>query len=333
MLTVATAWPQAKILDGPAIAASNAERIELASKLGFKLVRIPFVVEPDPKLIRLAVSSGMRVVADFHPDQAWQANPLAIYSLPEKWASWSIALREFRVDDVAFEIINEPRMGKRVAAYDAILAASIEAVREVNPGRWIVVSNPQMGDPDWYDGPLLKWQPPKASRLIATMHYYRPFYITHPQHYLSGTPVAGKAPLPIGGGTAFDVKDWENRDLHFARFVGWASEHGVTPWVGEAGCYETVPDRVRWFRTIADLAQAYQVPVCWWALGDRFGVRPGQQDDADAILGATQPDWKQVTKLRGMIVNNLKLPLQGSAIRSIFDLWQVSPLDEHIQEF
>lgn len=60
--------------------------------------------------------------------------------------------------------------------------------------------------------------------------------------------------------------DWANRDLHFRRFVGWASEHGVTPWIGEAECYETVPDRVGWFRTVAALAKAHQVQVCWWGL-------------------------------------------------------------------
>jgi endoglucanase len=272
LLSLAPALAGAFVVS-PGIAVSPKSDIPAIAAQGFNLVRIPFEVEPDPHTVKLAVSRGLKVVLDYHPPQSVIADPFAVYGLPSKWAAWAKAFSGYSPDDVAFEIVNEPRMGKRVKAYDAVLAASIEAIREVSPNRWIVISNPQMSDPDWHDGPLLKWTAPDYPRLIATMHYYRPYNVTH----------SAASPVAVGGGSAFDQKDWSNRDIHFQKFVNWCRENSVAPWIGEAGCWETVPGRVGWFRSVADIADSLGVPVCWWRDYDRFGIHPNQKDRAEVL--------------------------------------------------
>lgn len=253
------------ISPGIAVVKPSEAAITEVEKLGFNLIRMPYTGEPDEKLVKFAVQKGLRVVLDYHRTPT---DPFEIYSLPAKWADWAKTFSGYSSEQVAFELINEPRMGKRVAAYDAILTASIEAIREVSPSRWIVISNPQMSDPDWHDGPLLWWKAPKYKKLVITMHYYRAQMVTHDRSGL----------IPVGGGSAFDRKDWGNREIHFSKLVNWARENDCVPWIGEAGCWETVPGRVGWFQAVYDIARAFGVDVCGWGYDDRYGLRKGQPD-------------------------------------------------------
>lgn len=258
--------------------------VRAVASAGFKLVRLPSVEPPDLAIIDEAIRLKLRVVVDFHPDLSWYADPFAVYGIPSKMADWAQSLSKYTEFQVALEVFNEPRMKARVSAHNAILAAAISAIREVSLERWIIVTNPALGDVDWFDGPLLKWVPPKADRLIVPMHYYRPYVITHPEHYRTGKTAALVPALPLPWtGTTFEARDWANRELHFQKYVNWCRENGVSPWIGEAGCFETVPDRAAWFRAIMGLATTYKIPVCWWAWGDEFGVRP-QAKDREEIL-------------------------------------------------
>lgn len=258
--------------------------VRAVAKAGFRLVRLPSVEPPDIAIIDEAVRLNLRVVVDFHPDLSWYADPFAVYGIPSKMADWAQRLVKYGELEVALEVFNEPRMKARVSAHNAILAAAISAIREVSPERWIVVTNPALGDVDWFDGPLLKWTAPTAERLIVPMHYYRPYAITHPEHYRTGKTAVQVPALGLPWiGTTFEARDWANRELHFQRYANWCRENGVSPWIGEAGCFETVPDRAAWFREVLGLAKAFKVPVCWWAWNDRFGYHSKAKDREEIL--------------------------------------------------
>lgn len=258
--------------------------VRAVAKAGFGLVRLPSVEPPDITVIDEAVRLNLRVVVDFHPSMDWYADPFAVYGIPSKMADWGKRLSKYSEYQVALEVFNEPRMQKRVDVHNAILSAAILAIRETSPTRWIIVTNPALGDVDWFDGPLLSWTAPKAERLIVPVHYYRPYLITHPEHYRTGKSAQDVPASAIPWlGTSFEARDWSNRELHFQRYSNWCRENGVDPWVGEAGCFDTVPGRADWFSAVSDLAKTYKIPVCWWAWNDRFGVRP-QAVDREQIL-------------------------------------------------
>lgn len=262
------------------------------SRLGFKLVRLPvtslerdFIIEGS---VRNLLRAGLNVVLDFHPDSTKDFMRTDDFWLVPAW--WHNLATQFKgefLDRLAFEIINEPDFrGRNTARYDAWLRTCIESIREVDDRRWIVASNPFMGDPDYFGGPNGDWTPPAGvDRLIVPMHYYRPFNITHPSTYLArrrGESVARGsrgAPYPPERDGSFEDRDQRNMGLHFSRYRAWCRKNNVWPWVGEAGCHEDVPGREQWFRDVRSLGAKNGVNICWWST-DGFAI--GAKWDGDS---------------------------------------------------
>ncbi|MBL8049454.1 MAG: cellulase family glycosylhydrolase [Chthonomonas sp.] len=260
------------------------DKARAVSRLGFKLVRLPvtsldrdFVIVGS---VRNLLRAGLNVVLDFHPDNTKDFVRTDDFWLAPAW--WHNLASQFKgehLDRLAFEIVNEPDYrGKPTERYDAWLRLCIEAIREVDPKRWIVASNPYMGDPDFFGGPNGNWTPPKGiDRLVVPMHYYRPFNITHSRNYLAkrrGETVARGArgaPYPPENDGSFDDRDYRNMGLHFSRYRNWCRQNGVWPWVGEAGCYEDVPGREQWFRDVKALGAKNGINICWWST-DGFAI-------------------------------------------------------------
>lgn len=252
-------------------------------RLGFRLVRLPvtslgrdFVIVGS---VRNLVRAGLNVVVDLHPDNSRNFQVSDDFWLaPAQWRSIALELKGEYLDRVAFEMLNEPDYRKgSVNRYNAWLNLCIEAVRDVDAQRWIVASNPYQGDADYFNGPNGNWTPPRVDRLIVPMHYYRPFNITHSRNYLAkmrGERVPAGArgeAYPPANDDSFDSRDYRNMGMHFSRYRAWCRENKVWPWVGEAGCYEDVPGRDRWFSDVKALAKKNGINVCWWST-DRFGI-------------------------------------------------------------
>lgn len=270
---------------------------------GFRLIRLPSETDAFPiGVVDYAVSLGFKVVVDFHPGpiEWWNKRGNFIH-LAEITRIRTEQLLPYTADQVAIEIINEPRMKARSTFYTRYITSIIKNIREISPDRWIIISNPQMSDIDYYAGPLLSWVPPTATRLIVGLHYYRPFNLTHPTHYLQGTASNNPYPHPYPPSLTqnpsfplnppfandldgnFAVNDWANRALHFSNFATWCTTYGVTPWIGETGILDTVPQRIQWMTEVKNLATTNGIKICWWAWGDIFGYKSTQADGA-AVL-------------------------------------------------
>lgn len=249
------------------------EKLNEVSALGFGLVRIPYTGKIDIEIVRQAVKLGLKVVVDYHPSLEWWNDSSNVLLLPYISSCAEKALAEFSCDDVAIEICNEPRMARRLPIYNSILDVCIKAIREINPDRWIVVSNQQLSDIDWFSGPLGKFTAPRYKKLIVCCHYYRPYDITHPLAYLLGTDIVKNPPAAFPPLVGFAKADFSNLDLHISRFVDWCKINGVVPWIGEFGCHEFVPNRLAWFKAVISTFDKYRVPSAIWSWQDEFGLR------------------------------------------------------------
>lgn len=290
-------WPQINI--------PNADNTKIlnAWNAGFRLVRLPSETDAFPiGVVSYAVGLGFKVVVDYHPElTTWWNKRGNFIHLAEITRIRTEQLLPFTADQVAIEIINEPRIKARSVFYTRFITSIINNIRAVSPDRWIVISNPNISDIDYYAGPLLNWVPPTGTRLIAALHYYRPFNLTHPTYYLQGTASNNPYPHPYPPSLTqnpsfplnppfandadgnFAVNDWANRSLHFTNFANWCTTYNLSPWVGEAGIFDTIPQRIQWMQQVKTLATANNMKVCWWAWGDEFGYKPSQADAA-AVL-------------------------------------------------
>lgn len=268
--------------------------------MGFRLVRFPvpaldrdFIIAQS---VRNLLDAGLNVVLDFHPQSTREFQKTDEYFLlPALWRQIAVELRGQDLDRLAFEILNEPDYrGQPLERYDALLRLCIEAIRDVDPQRWIVASNPFLGDADYFKGPEGDWQPPKVPHLIVPMHYYRPFEITHSVRHLQSKGRVQPDAYPPVADESFTSKDYRNRDVHFRRYADWCRANKVTPWIGEAGCRSEVPGRLNWFRDVIASAARVKVPVCWWSMdgfalsarwdGRRYNV--GSPDVLQLITGS-----------------------------------------------
>ena len=91
-------------------------------------------------------------------------------------------------DDVAFELLNEPKDAATTAAMNPIYAEAIRVIRETNPRRVIFV-----GPGKWNqisELPNLRL-PDNDENLIVTVHCYDPFNFTHQGATWSSSDVKG----------------------------------------------------------------------------------------------------------------------------------------------
>lgn len=255
------------------------EKADALYRLGFRLIRLPVPnLENDFVIVGSVnnlLAAGFNVVLDLHPQVTRDLQKSDDFWIqPALWRNIAKQFKGQALDRLAFEILNEPDFRrKNPRPYESWMNLCIDAIRDVDPRRWIVASTPYMGDVDHFDGPEASWTAPKVDRLIVPMHYYRPMAITHPQSYVSrGAKSQNLKYPPEPDGDDFNSKDAKNMSLHFQKYGEWCRKNGVTPWIGEAGCHEDTPGRQRWFQDVKAVADRAAIPVCWWST-DGFGIQ------------------------------------------------------------
>ncbi len=170
-------------------------------------------------------------------------------------------------DGVMFELLNEPNGPiSNGGAWNELLAAGIQEVRQTNPGRTIIVGPGNWNSIDRL--PALKL-PEDDRNLIVTVHYYQPFEFTHQgaewvdnsDRYLgttwSGTPAQRSA---IDG------------DLDWA--IQWAERNRRPVFLGEFGAYSKadMDSRALWTESVARAAEARGMSWAYWEFCAGFGV-------------------------------------------------------------
>ncbi|MEJ2385735.1 MAG: cellulase family glycosylhydrolase [Xanthomonadales bacterium] len=230
--------------------------------------------------IRWSLDHGLKVLVDLHilrshhfnaEDKPLWTDPAEQERFIDLWRDLSAALRDYPVDRVAYELMNEP-VADDPDDWNRLVARAFAAVRALEPERSIVI----------------------GSRIILSYHFYEPFALTHyqagwtdlkdytgPVRYpgvivtraeFDAMPKDQQAPVERFAGREF------NRDVLVAMMekpLRKARELGLPLYCGEFGVFNKAPapDRERWYRDMLSIFAEHGVSWANWNYkSDQFGL-------------------------------------------------------------
>jgi endoglucanase len=318
--------------------------IRYIARLGFDHVRLPIDEKelwsdggrPNEeafalmlKCIGWAQANKLRVIVDLHtirshhfnaanegmaPNTLW-TDAKAQEDFFKLWRELSQRLRHLPVDQVAYEIMNEP-VADDHEDWNRLVAAAMKEIRANEPGRVVVIGSNRWQIPSTL--PFLK-VPAGDRNIILSTHTYSPLIFTH---YLAdwtplrvykgdvrypGLPVAREVLesfLASGDRAMLDLvanaRDEWNRERIFREMepaIRRAREMGLQLYCGEFGCLPTPPraDRLAYYRDIVAVFEANGMAWANWEYKGDFGLfewhastrSAGAPDEEliDALLG------------------------------------------------
>jgi endoglucanase len=218
-------------------------------------------------------------------------DPHTLAAFVHQWSYFAQRYRGIPSERLSFNLVNEPLVMLTAAEraelashksadgfiremnerherqYVRVARAAINAIRTVDPQRWIISDGYQIGVvaiPDLI-----------GTGIMRSCHQYYPVQLTHYQAEWAGDMVPKDTPLPT-----WPLKD---RDGHVfdraalsARFRPWRdlTERGVRIHFGEMGCYQHTPPEVvlAWFNDSLDAIAELGSGWALWNLRGPFGI-------------------------------------------------------------
>jgi endoglucanase len=228
-------------------------------------------------VVDTARAAGLRVILDLHHYEDPQGDVFAdpAGQTARFAALWQQIATRFKDKggQVWFELLNEPHGSLADANLLSVLQPALDAVRQTNPTRPVVIGGQNYSGID----SLATLTLPNDAYLVVTFHYYDPFAFTH-----QGAPWISPV-LPTGrifpSGT--DLADL-NANVQKARDFMAATKRPL--FLGEYGAYEgiAVADRATWYKAVHDGFKGANVDGCAWAYTNTMYFRdPG----TDAWIG------------------------------------------------
>lgn len=262
--------------------------------------------------VRQALDSGLMVVLAMQPSsehkQRMGRDDAAIEALAAQWSQIAVLLGEVAVDRLVFEVLNEPEIediGRAMQAQQRL----IEAVRQVTPGRVVVVGGAHFSD----IADLVAMKPLPLPGVVYSFHFYEPHNFTHqgatwgwPMWMLlrdlpyPSSPEALAPVVPTLAEVAREHATWYGQQAwdkaKLARFVDqagdWSKRHQVPVWCSEFGVLrEGVPPASRraWLTDVRDLFESRSIAWTYFDWWGHFGMVAGPPGarvvDRDVAVG------------------------------------------------
>ncbi len=254
----------------------------LIAEAGFDSIRLPTrwsahaATEPpytiDPAFLKRidwaidqALSRELNVVLNIHhydelfkDAQGQEARFLAIWrQIAARYAGYP--------DTLYFEIANEPyNIG--AATWNRMQTKAIQAIRETNPARWLIVT-----PVDWSSHRRLQdlQLPADDQRLIVTFHYYLPFEFTH-----QGAEWVAGADKWLGRKWSANTSERQSVTFDLDWAAKWARDNGRPIYLGEFGAYgkADMDSRALWTAFVARQAEHRGMSWSYWEFRAGFGV-------------------------------------------------------------
>ncbi len=197
---------------------------------------------------------------------------------------WQTLARRYRgigPERLSFDLLNEPprpwphftgRFSR--LRHERVMRAAVSAIREVDPGRLIIIDGLNYGRktcPELAD----------LSKTAQSCRAYEPFELSH--YRADWVPRGGQWARPA----------WPLRRDHFGRrwtkerlekiYAPWVDllERGVGVHCGEAGCYRHTPHEVflSWFRDVLEVLTGHGIGWALWNFRGSFGVLDSERED------------------------------------------------------
>jgi endoglucanase len=233
-------------------------------------------------VVDTARAAGLRVILDLHHYEDPQGDVFADPSGQKArfTALWRQIATRFKDKDgqVWFELLNEPHGSLNDANLRGVLQPALDAVRQSNPTRPVVIGGQNYSGID----SLATLDLPNDAYLVVTFHYYDPFAFTH-----QGAPWISPV-LPTGrifpSGT-----DLADLDASVQKAKAFMAATKRPLFLGEYGAYEgiAVADRATWYKAVHDGFEDANVDGCVWAYTNTMYFRdPGTNGWIGQLLTA-----------------------------------------------
>ena len=277
--------------------------VEYIASLGFDHIRIPIdqarmFDDNDEKIpeafallhdaLRWCDEFNLRAIVDVHVlrshsftgsgNQPLYTDPKAQEQFYEFWRKISGELKNYSVDKVAYECLNEA-VADDPEILNVILNRCIEVIRELEPKRTIL-----MGSNENNNYGTVKYLRPPANdpNIMISFHYYVPMLITHYQ--ASWTREAGDVVAPVHyPGQLITNADLENEQAKYQvdgrmvynidvieqnllEAIEFGKKHNLVMHCGEWGTYYKSPeeDALRWITDVANLFRKHGIAQTFW---------------------------------------------------------------------
>ena len=279
----------------------RAEYFDLIQQAGFDAVRIPvrwsahaareapYTIAPEflarvDWAVQQALSRDLLVVVNMHHYEELFTDPdgererfLAL------WEQIAVHFQNYP-PELLFELLNEPHDSLTARRWNALLAETLQVVRQTNPTRTVVIG-PGEWNSIWGLGAL---ELPDDPHIIVTVHYYDPFTFTH-----QGAEWVDGSGAWLG--TAWEGTPSEQRAVtrDFDLAATWAEQHGVPLFLGEFGAYSRadMASRARWTAFVARQAEERGFSWAYWEFCAGFGVYdPDRREWREDLLRALIPE-------------------------------------------
>lgn len=259
------------------------EYFDLIKEAGFDFVRLPvrwsthadesapYTIDPAffarvDEVVDWASERDLAVIVNIHhyEEMAWDP-----WEHKDRFLGlWGQIAEHYKdyPSNVLFELLNEPNDQLNAALWNEYLLEALNAVRETNPTREVVIGPVNWNAYDWISTLDL----PEDEHVIVTFHYYLPFEFTH-----QGADWVGEESKNWLG-TTWDAADAEKAEItrHFDLVAGWAQRKNVRILLGEFGAYSEASQdsRVRWTEFVRSEAERHGFAWAYWEFGSGFGI-------------------------------------------------------------
>lgn len=299
---------------------ADAERV---AQLGFDHIRInvdeqhfwdedgtPWVAVFDrvDGLLNACAGLGLSAVLDMHtlrshhfnaPERPLFTDAACVDAFLSCWRRLSDHFGERSNDLLAYEFLNEP-VADESRDWNRVSAEAHGTLRALEPDRTLILGSNGWSGPDSFPDLAV----PDDRNLVLTVHYYRPFLLTH--YAVAPEVNAGYAgPIhypgkPIGDEDFAALPD-DDRDLLHASNVHYdasviadelrpavhvAAAQRLPLYCGEWGCYDTVPrdTRLRWHADMVSVLADLEIGWAAYAYTGRWGAVRRDNGDFDEEL-------------------------------------------------
>jgi endoglucanase len=219
-------------------------------------------------------------------------DPAAQEQFLKLWADISGRLKKYPVNQVAYELMNEP-VAPDPEEWNRLIDKAVKTIRQVEPDRVLVIGANRWQTPDSF--PFLKI-PANDRNIILSFHTYAPLFFTHhladwtafkdfkgPVHYpgrvvaeadLPKSVDAKNADLAANVDEARQVFDKQKLAELMRPAIQKARELKLPLYCGEFGCLPHVKrsERLQYYGDIISVFQENGIAWCNWEYKGDFGI-------------------------------------------------------------
>ncbi|GAC1386475.1 MAG: glycoside hydrolase family 5 protein [Candidatus Saccharimonadales bacterium] len=246
------------------------------------------------------INHQLSVIVDFHDETKDFEKPENAKKLVTMWGALSQHLSRYPANDVAFELLNEPRFENKHQQWLTLQQEIITTVRRNTVQHVIIVNGADWGS----IAGLQEITPAQDKKLVYSFHFYEPSAFTHQgadwtdvgYKEISGlaypssvnncrTTLAGlHIQESIDLVKEYCDQHWDKQKIVSAiqNIVTWRETYHVPLFAGEYGVYcKSAPrsSKIQWLKDMNDILAQAKIDASLWGYDDCFGLDAHRVND------------------------------------------------------